>query len=473
MSLQIRINGEEMDLAPNMSTELELLNPYLTFEDVLSSKATIPALPITGKNRIILGFPEQLQNDAVGLRYECEKYYNGQLLQQGVAILTEASDSYTFQVVQALGELFGDLHTTPLSEVDFGSIALPATLLPVVQQFGRNVAAFPTILNPDYYGSNGASISYSGKVNEYTAGAYTAAGPKVPMPFLIEVVKRFFELTGVTISGSFLTHTELQKLLFYNTRALDGSSTLILSQHLPALTMPVLLLELRKMFGLAMLIDPAEKSIKLDFLGDFLGNTASKDWSEKAVKTYKKRPELNRRLLLSSVVDGGDGLAKDNPPELADYLTPALDGETGTTPISCQLSTLLTDRSAGPSTTGLAITKQLGRTAQFSQLASNFSPRLLFWNGLTAGTPVATAKSGGYSLYWTGADGLAARFWPAVEAMRKRMYYLERQMDLDEVDLATLDWSQKVHINGVDYLVARIQVTLPIKQPAQVLLVRV
>ncbi|MVM37249.1 hypothetical protein GO730_05740 [Spirosoma sp. HMF3257] len=144
-----------MDLTPDLSTELELLNPYLTFEDVLTSKATIPALPITSKNRIILGFPEQLQNDAVGLRYECEKYYNGQLLQQGVAILTEASDTYTLQVVQAMGELFGDLHTTLLPDVDFGSIALPATLLPVVQQFGRNVAAFPTILNPDYYGSNG------------------------------------------------------------------------------------------------------------------------------------------------------------------------------------------------------------------------------------------------------------------------------------------------------------------------------
>ncbi|RAI73980.1 hypothetical protein HMF3257_05710 [Spirosoma telluris] len=292
----------------------------------------------------------------------------------------------------------------------------------------------------------------------------------VPMPFLMEVIRRFSELTGVSITGSFLAHSELQKLLFYNTRALDGSSTLLLSQHLPALTMPVLLLELRKMFGLAMLIDPADKTIKLDFLGDFFGNVATIDWSEKALKTYKKRPELNRRLLLSSVLDGGDGLAKDNPPELADYLTPALDEDTGTTPISCQLSTLLTDEA-----TGLATTKQAGRTEQFSQLANNFAPRLLFWNGLTAGPgvapqPLATAKSGGYSLYWTGADGLAATFWPAIEAMRKRMYYLERQMDLDEVDLATLDWSQKVHINGVDYLVARIQVALPIKQPANLLL---
>jgi hypothetical protein len=50
---------------------------------------------------------------------------------------------------------------------------------------------------------------------------------------------------------------------------------------------------------------------------------------------------------------------------------------------------------------------------------------------------------------------------------------VERQATLDEVDLATLDWSEKVYINGLDYWVASINVSLPLKVPATVLLMRV
>lgn len=476
MSLQIRINGQIVDVTPAMSASLELVNPYLVYEDILSNKATIPALPATPRNRQLMGFPDLLQSDAVGMRYDCEQYYNGQLLQAGVAILTEAGQNFALTVVQPLGELFGDLQKKTLPELDLGALPLPGVLTPTLNQFGpgmevRNVVAFPTILNPDFYGNEGAGIGYVGKVNNYVGGNFTP-GPIVPLPFLNEVLLRISELTGVSISGAFLEHPELSQLLIYNTRAMDSRTTILLQQHLPEITIPVLMLELRKLFNLAMTVDTVERTIKLDFMNDYHRRAARQDWSKKAIKEYKKRPETARRLQLSSQADSNDGLAKDKPAELADYLTPPLESETGISTLASQFSTLLTDAA-----TGLATTKQAGITEQFGQLANKFTPRLLFWNGLQnspsgAPLPTATAKRGGYSLYWPGADGLAARFWAKTEEARKRQFYLERQLDLTEKDLATLDFSEKVHINGLDYWLASLHVTLPIRQPATALLVR-
>lgn len=454
-------------MVANTSINLELVNPYLVYEDILSTKATIPALPVTSRNRIILGFPDLLQADAVGMRYQCEKYYNGQLLQAGVAILTEAAQTFALTVVQPLGELFGDLQTKVLPELNLGAVELPTPLLPVVQQFGRDVLAFPTILNAEYYTTNGAGISYAGKVNNYTAGAYTSAGPRVPFFFLTEILLRISELTGVSISGAFFEHAELNQLLVYNTRALDGRTTVNPGQHLPEMTIPALLLELRKLFNLAMTVDTVERSIKLDFADTFHGIAAKKDWSKKVLKEYKKRPETARRLQLGSEADSGDSTTKDKPDILADYLSDALESETGISKLTSKFSTLLTD-----TTTGLARANQPGITEQFGQLSGKFSPRLLFWNGLTSGIPTATAKRGAYSLYWGGTDGLAAQFWPMTQKSRESRFYVERELNLNETDLATLDFSEKIHINGLDYFVANILASLPIRKASTALLVR-
>lgn len=467
MSLQIRINGQAVELTPNTSASLELLNPYLVYDDILSSKGTIPALPATKRNRIILGFPDVLQAEGVGMRYTCEQYHNGQLLQAGVAILTEAAETFALTVVQPLGELFGDLQQKTLPELPFSAIALPAVLTPVVQQFGRDVLAFPTILNPDFYTTNGAGISYSGKVNDYVDGAYTTSGPLTPLPYLKEVLLQISELTGVKFTGHFLSNADLNQLLIYNTRALDGRTSVDLRQHLPEMTIPELLLELRKLFNLAMTVDTVNKAIKLDFTDYYHKRATTIDWSRKALSGHKKRPETARRLQLGSTADSGDALQKDKPAILADYLTPVLESDTGTSPLISRFSTLLIDPA-----TGLATTSQPGITAQFGQLGNTFGPRLLFNNGIVNGKPTATAKRGAYSLYWTGADGLAAMFWKLTEASRKNRFYVERQLDINEIDLATLDFSQKVHINGVDYFLASLALNLPIKERATGLLVR-
>lgn len=199
-------------------------------------------------------------------------------------------------------------------------------------------------------------------------------------------------------------------------------------------------------------------------LQDAIKKPAVKDWSKKAVGQPLKTPETNTRLQLSYELDGNDGLMKDKPAVMADYMSAGSDPNFAG--LKSRFSTLLTD-----DTTGRTKAAQIGITAQFGQLSNTFSPRLLFWNGIIVGEPDASPESGFYSLYWNGANGLHENHWQELEDMRQNQFYVKQSMNLTETDLAMLRWDEKVHINGVDYFVLSVAVSLPISKPAECLLV--
>lgn len=465
--LQTRVNGEIADLAPNGSVDLELVNPYLTYETLFTSSAKLPSLPLSARNRRLFGFRDELQVATGSERMVVQQYYNGHLVQEGIGLATVEPAGFQLAVVQPLGEFFGDYQNIPLSEIDFGAIPLPSALTPLMTVAGQDAVCFPSILNPDYYGTNGTGIGYNGRVNPYAAGAYTA-GPKVPMVFVKWLLLQIAAKTGTTISGTLLEHSQLSKLVLYNTRALDGASEVTVRNHLPSWTIPQLLIELRKVFNLAYDFDAVHGRLITSLTDDIFKAPVVKDWSEKAVKQYKRRAEVNRRLQLNFELDSSDALLKDKPNVLTDYVTATSDESTGIAKVTARLSTLLYD-----TTSGQATARQPGATVEFNQLTQGWMPRLLFWTGLESGQPLALPTLDGLSLYWLGMGGLAETFWKEFEAFRNRMFYVERELLLNETDLATLNFKEKIHINGVNYLMVQVVVSLPVRMPAKCLLVRV
>lgn len=472
MGVDIRIGGQSLELAAGSSLEMNLTNPHLDYSKIVGSTANLPGLPLTRKNQQIFGYWEQPQAGAILRRQRLEQYYNGQLIREATFLLTEAGPSgYQGQMVELLGEFFGDWQNVPLSQLALGSVVLPATVPPEVLDGTALQLAFPTILNPDFYGSSGAGVSYSGRVNDYSAGSYgnTAAKPIVPMLSLTWLLRKIALATSTSIDGAFLTHPAYSRLLLYNTRALDGRSSISLAQHLPELSIAELLLELRKLFNLQLDFDLPNRRLTVGFWGTALGRAATVDWTDKAVGRPLKTPEPNTRLQLGYELDGGDASMKDKPALLADYLSP---GTGSLATLKSRISTLLPDE-----ITGTAKASQPGVTAQFSQLTGSFAPRLLFWHGLSGGMPKALGHYGGYSLYWNGyaSNGVSVpglvQHWQTLEAMRAQQFYAKQSFNLTETDLASLRWDRKVHVAGVDYLVVNATVSLPIRKPVECLLV--
>ncbi|MDF7817924.1 hypothetical protein P1X15_09970 [Runella sp. MFBS21] len=469
MTLETRINGYVVDQNRNQKGSFERLNPYLTYEakDFLTDSAKIPALPFTPTNRAIFGYIDIPNLGSDVPRFEFEQYLNGHLVQEGTALLTDFSDKgYQLTIVQPVGEFFGDIQKMLLSEIDFGTLPLPTPLAAAITHSGQNAVCFPTVVNPDYYGTNGASISYSGKVNDYGSGAYTTTGPKVPFVFVRYLLSRIATLAGVTIDGSFMTDADCGQLVLYNIRELEGATEVTLRHHLPELTVVDFIVELRKYLNLSLKFNTVQKRLTIDFTDSIFGLPCEVDWSDKLVIGARKVLERSRRLQLSMELDANDTLQKDRPAAVADYLTPSFADDLTIAKLSTKFSTLLVE-------SGLASARQQGATSQFAQLEKKSSPRLLFWQGMVGGYPAALPTRSGKSLYWNGVDGLVNWAWAKTEAFRRQIHYLDCQLLLTEADLALLDFKQKVHINGVNYLPVRLSNSYPIAQATSVLLVSV
>ncbi|WP_439557687.1 hypothetical protein, partial [Dyadobacter sp.] len=464
MYTDIRIDGQSLDLSADLKVPVDRINPHLRYETIPDSRASIPNIPFSVRNQRTFEFAEMPQAGNDLYSYVCELFYNGALIYPCKAYVKKSNplSGYELEAGDDLRRFFGIFSGLPLTELNLGTLKVPAILTAEIQANGKNAACFPSIVNPDYYGTNGVLVNYSGIVNECLDGVYSATGPKVPMLFVGFILERIAALTGVSISGDFLQHPTWSKLILTNWRALDGEQTITVNRHLPSWTISTLLLELRKIPNLRLSFDAINKRLLIDFWEDKIDQVPDKDWTLKATPGHDKYNEFNRRLHLAFELDGGDSLMKDKPEILADYLTPvsgSLGGHAiGLAKVIMRLSTFLVDE-----TSQLPIAKQTGVTAEFNQLNVSTAPRLLFWHGMTEeGIPFSSPELDGISLYLNGPNGIAAKSWWRTEQMRKEMFYLQKRFTLTETDLALLDFSRPIHYNGLNYIIAHVAGELPI-----------
>ncbi|WP_233207784.1 hypothetical protein [Siphonobacter sp. BAB-5405] len=179
--LEIRIEGHSVELSPGMAITLEKFNPLLDFSTIQGSRVYGFTLPDTPLNRRIMGHFYNPQVGYKNRRFYCEKYVDSQLVERGYVKITEANAAgWSMYFTQDLGNIFGDLQTINLSEIDFGSLAIPATEIVSPEAF-----CFPTILNPGFYGNQPVE-GFSGQVNE--VGSQVA---RVPMFFVNWLLDQF------------------------------------------------------------------------------------------------------------------------------------------------------------------------------------------------------------------------------------------------------------------------------------------
>lgn len=463
--ITIEINGKLVETAENESIDLDLANPYLTYERILRNAIKSPVFPGTARNHQVFNYAYEPTAGGRFPEFSWRHYLDGDLIREGFFRLKEATlAGYAGDFDDRTDQFFGDFQLKILSELNFGTLTRQLPVSGEVTVSGQLAYCFPTVVNTDYYGPN--DPSYSGKMNDYVGGAYASNSPKVPMFFVPYIIQKIAEMTNTTITGSFLTHPTWSKLVLFNTR--ESGETIAVSNHLPSISVIDFFMELRKLPNLMLDFSAVNRTLKIDFWEEKLAAPTVLNWTKKAVLGEIKIPETKTRLQLSYDLDPSDGLMKDKPTEVQDYITPEQVGYiyTDIAAVRSKFSTLLTD-----STTGLATCKQIGVSEQFAQLSNRFSPRLLFWQGVTAGFPRATNELNSTSLLWNGTNGLAAKSWKETESWRRTQFYLKKNFVITGADLAMLDFSKKIHVNGVNYLIASISVKNPIRDVAQCLLI--
>lgn len=460
--LDIRIDGQPADLKPGMSLTLERFNPLLDFDTIQGSRVYGFDLPDTPTNRRLLGYFYQDQVGYQARKFRCEKYVHGQLIEQGVVMLHQVKpDGFSLFFTQNLGEIFGDSQTVLLSQL--GLVTDPVPINPLA---GANHLTdrycFPTIQNDAFYGNQGVG-GFSGRVNDYDSNtsAYNPAA-RVPMYFLKWVFSQFSARTGWRFNGQFWQDPDLARLIFYNLFSLDQPAGAVATEinpnnHLPDLTLPGLLIDLRKLFNLYLEFDVSRRICTMDFGDDVLASGAVVDWTDKARPDHVKVPELANRLELSYAIDGNDGLLKPVPPSMDKYTTPetAINEGGSLVPVQSRLSTLLTDPA-----TGRAMTQQAGISPANKDNKNGSTAKVLFWNGIVGGAPRATNAHGNRSLLWHGPNNLVDGGYRRFEVFKGDTFSVTKLVYLSAADLALFSFRHKVHIRGVNYVVRSLKAAL-------------
>ncbi|MCK8492878.1 hypothetical protein M0L20_13505 [Spirosoma sp. RP8] len=456
--IDIRIDGEPADLTPAGSLTLERFNPLLDFEAIQGSRVYGFDLPNTPKNRKLLGYFYQPQVEYQSRKYRCEKYVYGQLIEQGFVMIHEVKDEgFNMFYTQNLGEIFGDSQRIVLSELGLGIDSVPMAPVANVNHLTDRYC-FPTIQNSGFYG-NQAIAGFNGLMNEYTSTGATPgynANARVPMPFLRWVFNQFSALTGWSFAGQFWQDPDLTRLIFYNLFSLDGQTQINANNHLPALTVPQLLIDLRKLFNLYIECDVRRKVCTMDFSDDVLKNAIVVDWTDKANPKHVKAPELNNRLELSYALDSNDALLKPIPAPLDKYTTAETTLNEGGSLVSIQsrVSTLATDAQ-----TGRAMTQQPGLSPSNKDSKNDSIPKLLFYNGLVNGEPRASSAHGNRSLTLHGDRNLVDGY-KEFEAFKGNTFSVTKLVYLTAADLALFSFRNQVHIKGVNYVVGSMKAVL-------------
>ncbi|WP_019986274.1 hypothetical protein [Rudanella lutea] len=453
--IDIRLDGESVDMAPNTSLTLERWNPLLEFEKVPGSRVYGFDLPNTPRNRALLGYFYEPQVGYTSRKFRCEKYVYGQLQEQGYVMIQDVKPSgFSLYFTQNLGEIFGDRQNQPLaSMLELGQEPVPVAPVAAANHLTDRYC-FPTIENPAFYG-NAAVAGWGGLMNEYSGVAYNGYA-RVPMLFLRWVYQQFGNLTGWSFTGGFWQDPDLARLILYNTYSLDAPSALVYANHLPALTLPQLTMDLRKLFNLYLEFDVRRNICTMDFGADVLAGSEILDWTEKAHPEHVKAPELVNRLELSYALDSNDAQLKPVPAAMDKYTTLETAANEGGSvlPIQARVSTLATN-----AVSGRAVTSQAGQSPLNKEGKNDSTAKLLFWNGLVGGEPRATAAHGARSLYWHGANSLAGAY-SGFESFKANTFSITKLVYLTSADLALFSFRKKVHIKGVTYLVGSMKAVL-------------
>jgi hypothetical protein len=444
---QIRIEGYPVQTPPDQRVQLEKFNPAFDFGQIRGSKTTDFSLPVVPVNQKIFGWYENPQMGFNNQVMKCEKYADGQFIEKGFVALRDATNfSYNVYFTQNLGEIFGPYQSVLLNLLPLGSEPVP-TPSPEADHLVDKYC-WPTIINPSFYGA----------INDFdTESLEFNPNARVPMLYLRFIFERLADLCDFTFTGDFFTHPVLARLIIYNTFSLDDATELTYANHLPELTIPDLLKELRSLFNLYLEFDVSRRILRIDFTEDVMALPTKINWTAKASPTHKRTPVLNSRLELDWDLDSGDELMKIIPWQFVKYQSPS-SGDLYK--IKSKFSSLISDPE-----TGLAKVQQVGITPRFNQLNQRFAPRLLFWNGTIDNVPNATNAHESYKLTWHGENNLKEKFWTRFEAWRANTFRLSKPVLINAADLAAWNFRNKVHINGVNYYVDSLTPSLPIDGP--------
>jgi hypothetical protein len=323
--LDIRINGQSLDLYPDTALTFEQNNPVFQQEVGAEGYSYPIDIPASDRNRIIFGFIDDLQSTTDFQDYPSELIADN-APKKGVFSILKASQS-RFTGSLYLGLFDKKVLDKSLKDLNLGGIRTIADMVTHANSLKTkdvdeaDYVFFP-ILNTKFYNEGNADRpDFIGTINNYQSGSFVNWSIEtntddpmspfdyilntnclVPFPYLIYVLRQIASELGKTLTGSFCYHAEMKKLTIYNTYALDEireettselvgnifSETINLKNHVQDITCREFLNALIAKFNVA--INVTEAELQISFKSDILNQLNDDDYSDIVEDTFTIEP---------------------------------------------------------------------------------------------------------------------------------------------------------------------------------------
>lgn len=302
--MRLLVNGNSLDLGENAQISLKLQNPaYLgSGVGVIKGDFSFPfELPMTGVNRINLGFPDRMDNaERPRTDLPAELYVGPSLILSGV--MNVLSASRTTAKVALINNPLSDLTKQTLDELDLGtlSVASEAELRALMKDTADNPTDHDFIFFPIHNGALREEVNFTPPPtveqfqNAYNSGAQEFRTDQNITPFLrtAVVLRKALEASGYTLADSLHANEDLARMVLVNNRTMRSENrlTLDLPLNLCVSNMKVsdLVKELARIFCLAPFSALGSNQITLQSLTGLVGAEPKADWSQYAGREYTR-----------------------------------------------------------------------------------------------------------------------------------------------------------------------------------------
>jgi hypothetical protein len=482
IALQTIATGAYLDLA-SASIGVEINNPFFHFDSVPGIITYPFNLPGTPNNLRALNFPHlRADQGEVPAPEPVAFYVDGLLWRVGQLLYQEwdgEKNLFQYQFSADAADLQSQVEGVTLRTLDLGSV--PLELRPDAADY-----ALPPVRNAAFY-DPAKNPAYGGYLNYYdTAGLYShnATGllrfGMTPFLRLVPLLRRVLQAAvGYTISGPWMEDPEVQQLVLYGDRAVDGPFAdplaVVFNRHVPDLGVGEFLVALQQFFCLGYVFNAQRRTLHIRALREVVADQAYQDRTAAGPPRTKPAEDGGYTLKMA--------LAEDDQNNTLDTGWATLRVGGGQEVIDVAAGTLRVQAEAD------ALSLQQGGNRQWlvpTIAHAGVSPEfelddetsagllLLFDRGLCpaagggAPYPLATwgstdaagTRVGEYELRWDGPRGLyAAWHQPWLDFLR-RASSEERLMAFTVADLLALDPARKEMVLNRKYLWEKVSVSL-------------
>lgn len=316
--IQILINNEMLDLSPDANTSFQQNSPFFDPTQIQGEYSLPVELVCTDKNLRLLGYVNELAAGRDKVKINTVTWaedglplYIGTLITESVSSsLGQNSGKISAYFICGISNFYQIIKDMKMQDIDMGGMIYFAdwTALSTAINNAYSLTSdncdyvFAPIIDENAGGAqeptwdriNAIKIStiatdtYRAEISD-TANTFTL----VPMPYLIVVIRKLFQMTGYSISGNILSDPDFKKIILPNFQSINDNVSssqrfsFDLKRHLPDLSVGDFIISIMNKFGIGFQFDNNKKSCQFVRLNDLVIGSTRRDFSKKTDLDFK------------------------------------------------------------------------------------------------------------------------------------------------------------------------------------------